>query len=142
MENQNKNETQTIAQPPKAPVLDPAMEAKKWSRRYDIAKSHQLPMFKKWGKWYDDMYAHVHNQTMAPWRSRVYMPIIASKVWDLISRFIQYRPGWDVTVRTLPVNTLSKEQFNAYMKEMGRRVEKVKMKLDFDYDYVPSPCML
>ena len=134
MENKNKNETQTIAQPPKAPVLDPAMEAKKWSRRYDIAKSHQLPMFKKWGKWYDDMYAHVHNQAMAPWRSRVYMPIIASKVWDLISRFIQYRPGWDVTVRTLPVNTLSKEQFNAYMKEMGRRVEKVKMKLDFDYD--------
>lgn len=119
---------------PKERVIDHAMDSKKWSSRYDVAKTHQLPMFKRWAKWYDDMYAHVHNQQMAPWRSKVYMPIIASKVWDLISRFIQYRPGWDVKVRTLPVNTLSNEEFDAYMTEMSKRVEKVKMKLDYDYD--------
>lgn len=109
-------------------------EAIKWSQRFEIAKNYQIPLFQKWAKWYDDMYAHVTNQQLAPWRSKVYMPIIASKVWDLISRFIQYRPGWEVSVRTLPVNTLSKEAFDLYMDEMNRKVEKVKMKLNYDYD--------
>lgn len=135
MENKNKNETQNPAQVNQwQRSNDPRTESAKWSSRYNTAKSHQLPLFKKWSKWYDDMYAHVHNQQMAPWRSRVYMPVIASKVWDLISRFIQYRPGWDVSIRTLPINTFSKEAFDAYMTEMAGKVEKVKMKLDYDYD--------
>lgn len=109
-------------------------EQKKWSDRFEIAKTYQQPLFEKWSKWYDDMYAHVTDQSLAPWRSKVYMPIISSKVWDLISRFIQYRPGWDVEVRTLPVNALSKEAFDLYMDEMNRKVERVKMKLNYDYD--------
>lgn len=115
-------------------TINPEEEAKKWSDRFEVAKTYQLPMFEKWAKWYDDMYAHVNTQLMAAWRSKVFMPIIASKVWDLISRFIQYRPGWDVTIRTLPVNTLSKEAFDLYMDSMNRKVEKVKMKLNYDYD--------
>lgn len=109
-------------------------EAVKWKSRFEIAKTFQQPLFQKWAKWYDDMYAHVTNQQLAPWRSKVYMPIISSKVWDLISRFVQYRPGWEVTVRTLPVNTLSKEAFDLYMDDMNRKIEKVKMKLNYDYD--------
>lgn len=124
---------QKPVEPPKR-TINPEEEQKKWKNRFDIAKSYQLPLFQKWSKWYDDMYAHVTNQQLAPWRSKVYMPIIASKVWDLISRFIQYKPGWDVTVRTLPVNTLSKEQFDLYMEDMNKKVEKVSMKLDYDYD--------
>lgn len=125
--------TQKPVEPPKRSV-NPEEEAKKWVDRFNIAKTYQQPLFEKWSKWYDDMYAHVTNQQLAPWRSKVYMPIIASKVWDLISRFIQYRPGWDVDVRTLPVNTLSKEAFDLYMDEMNRKVERVKMKLNYDYD--------
>lgn len=109
-------------------------ERVKWQQRFEVAKTYQVPLFQKWAKWYDDMYAHVTNQTLAPWRSKVYMPIIASKVWDLISRFIQYRPGWEVSVRTLPVNTLDKDAFNLYMDDMNKKTEKVKMKLDYDYD--------
>lgn len=109
-------------------------EAIKWQQRFEIAKNFQQPLFQKWAKWYDDMYAHVTNQQLAPWRSKVYMPIISSKVWDLISRFVQYRPGWEVTARTLPVNTLSKEAFDLYMDDMNRKIEKVRMKLDYDYD--------
>lgn len=115
-------------------TINPEEEQKKWVDRYEVAKSYQLPLFEKWSKWYDDMYAHVTNQALAPWRSKVYMPIISSKVWDLISRFIQYRPGWDISVRTLPVNTLDKEAFDLYMDDMNKKVEKVKMKLDYDYD--------
>ena len=120
-------------EPPKR-TINTEQEQKKWSDRFEIAKTYQQPLFEKWSKWYDDMYAHVTNQNLAPWRSKVYMPIISSKVWDLISRFIQYRPGWEVDIRTLPVNTLSKEAFDLYMKEMNRRAEVVKMKLNYDYD--------
>lgn len=129
----NSTKEQKPVQPPKR-TINAAMESKKWKERFDIAKSYQLPMFQKWAKWYDDMYAHVNNQSLAPWRSKVYMPIIASKVWDLISRFVQYRPGWEVDVRTLPVNTLDKATFDLYMDDMNRKVERVKMKLDYDYD--------
>ena len=135
--NQPQGGNATKPQPPKPQpkrTIDPVQEATKWKQRFDIAKSYQLPLFQKWAKWYDDMYAHVTNQSLAPWRSKVYMPIIASKVWDLISRFIQYRPGWDVEVRTLPVNTLDKPTFDLYMDDMNRKAEKVKMKLDYDYD--------
>lgn len=128
-----KNTQPKEVEPPKR-TIDEAAESKKWSDRFEIAKTYQLPLFQKWAKWYDDMYAHVSNQNMAPWRSKVYMPIIASKVWDLISRFIQYRPGWEVTVRTLPVNTLDKEAFDLYMDDMNRKTEKVAMKLNYDYD--------
>ena len=107
-------------------------ERVKWQERFNVAKTYQIPLFEKWSKWYDDMYAHVTNQTLAPWRSKVYMPIISSKVWDLISRFIQYRPGWEVSIRTLPVNTLDKAMFDLYMDDMNKKTEKVKMKLDYD----------
>lgn len=112
----------------------PEVESKKWQDRFEVAKTYQIPLFEKWAKWYDDMYAHVTNQSLAPWRSKVYMPIIASKVWDLISRFVQYRPGWDVSVRTLPVNTLDKTAFDLYMDAMNKNTEKIKMKLNYDYD--------
>lgn len=142
MDDKNKNKLPITPtpqlqgqQPPEQPrTVDHVMEAKKWAERYEVAKSNQLPMFKKWAKWYDDMYGHIHDKRMAPWRSKVYMPIIASKVWDLISRFIQYRPGWDVDIRSLPINVFSKEEFDKYMKEMNEKVEKIKMKLDYDYD--------
>lgn len=120
-------------EPPKR-TINPEEEQKKWQGRYQTAFTYQQPLFEKWAKWYDDMYAHISNQNLAPWRSKVYMPILSSKIWDLISRFIQYRPGWEVDVRTLPVNTLSKEAFDLYMDEMSRKVERVKMKLSYDYD--------
>lgn len=129
----NGTKEQKPVEPPKRTV-NPEEEQQKWKERFDIAKTYQQPIFEKWAKWYDDMYAHVTNQNLAPWRSKVYMPIISSKVWDLISRFIQYRPGWDVTARTLPINTLSKEAFDLYMDDMNRKVERVKMKLNYDYD--------
>lgn len=105
-----------------------------WSTRYQTAASYQKTLFYKWSKWYDDMYAHVHNQSMAPWRSKVYMPVISSKVWDLISRFIQYRPGWDVSVREVPKDIDDIEKFEKYVEDVQKKAGKVKAKLEFDYD--------
>lgn len=131
---QPDQKAQPKVEKPQKRAIKPEEEAVKWKQRFDIAKTYQLPLFQKWSKWYDDMYAHITDTTLAPWRSKVYMPIIASKVWDLISRFIQYRPGWDIAIRTLPVNTLSKEAFDAYMADMNAKTERVKMKLNYDYD--------
>lgn len=131
--DKNTTKPSKVEEEPKR-VIDEDVERKKWEDRFQVAKDFQQPLFAKWAKWYDDMYAHITNQALAPWRSKVYMPIISSKVWDLISRFIQYRPGWDITVRTLPVNTLDKEAFDLYMDDMNKKVEKVKMKLAYDYD--------
>lgn len=142
---QNKNDpTASLNQvkpKPNTGVVTPQDEIQRaamWERRFNAARDYQLPMFRKWAKWYEDMYAYVNRQRLAPWRSQVFMPIIASKVWDLISRFIQYRPGWEVSVRTLPTNILSNEAFDKYMKEANEKIEKIKMKLDYDYD---SPLM-
>jgi len=128
----NENKTApTIYQPSQKEIDDAAM----WLKRYEVARDYQLPLFQKWSKWYEDMYAYVNRlKGTAPWRSKVYMPIIASKIWDLIARFIQYRPGFEVAVRSLPVNVLSKEEFDKYMTEMNVKLEKVKMALDFDYE--------
>lgn len=133
--DKNKQQETHVAQ---QPTFEENKRAYMWERRFMAARDYQIPLFKKWSKWYEDMYAYVSRDRMAPWRSKVYMPIIASKVWDLISRFIQYRPGWDVSVRTLPTNILSKEAFDAYMEEANEKIQKVKMKLDYDYD---SPLM-
>jgi len=31
-------------------VIDQAIEAKKWSDRFEVAKTYQLPLFQKWSK--------------------------------------------------------------------------------------------
>lgn len=134
MENKNQFADSHVPPATTVPSQDDIKRAAMWQNRYEAAKNYQLPMFTKWAKWYEDMYAYVNRQRLAPWRSKVYMPIIASKVWDLMSRFIQYRPGWEVSVRTLPTNILSKEAFDKYMTDMNEKIEKVKMKLDYDYE--------
>lgn len=137
---QNKNAQTQSKTPPVAsmPSQEEVQRAYQWQKRFEAARDYQLPMFRKWAKWYEDMYAYVNRNRLAPWRSKVYMPILASKVWDLISRFIQYRPGWEVSVRTLPTNILSTEAFDKYMDEANQKIDKIKMKLDYDYD---SPLM-
>ena len=57
----NKNTQPKNVEPPKR-TIGPALESKKWSDRFEIAKTYQLPLFQKWAKWYDDMYAHVTNR--------------------------------------------------------------------------------
>lgn len=132
----DKTKKETEQTPPTTSVVsaEERERAVKWKKRYEVARNHQLPLFAKWSKWYEDMYAYVNGKNVAPWKSKVYMPIVASKVWDLISRFVQYRPGWEVSVRQLPVNILSKEKFDKYMEEADQKLEKIKLSLDHDYD--------
>ena len=104
-----------------------------WKRRFGDAESQQQQMFKKWGDWYGYMYAAVNTPQMALWRSKAFLPIIASKVWDLVARFIQYKPSWEVKLFNLPVSMPTQELQN-YLATVSQKYDKIKMKLDYDYD--------
>lgn len=104
-----------------------------WKKRFGDAESNQQQMFKKWGDWYGMMYAATNTPQMALWRSKAFLPIIAAKVWDLVSRFIQYKPSWEVKLFNLPVSLPTQELQN-YLASVSQKYDKIKMKLDYDYD--------
>src|ERR1017187_9787301 len=70
-----------------------------WQERYRLAYTNQLPLFKRFADWYDGMYAIVNTKNYSLWRSKVYIPILASKAWTMIAKFIAMRPGFEVRPR-------------------------------------------
>ena len=123
----------TLAEPQGQGAEAEEMRASFWATRYSVAQDIQRPMQQKWGKWYKDMYAQLETSDMAVWRSKVYLPIISSKIWDLIARFIQYKPGWEVSIRSLPM-MMPPDQYEQYISEMNVKYDKVKLKMEYDYD--------
>lgn len=97
-----------------------------WQERYRKASSNQIPMFEKWSEWYKMMYAVLDTKNMAPWRSKIYIPILSTKAWNMIAKFIEQEPGFEVTVR----NEDSEELDTATLERVA---DKVQRKLEFDY---------
>lgn len=107
--------------------------AKLWKQRFIDAEGNQQGNFKKYSDWYGLMYAANNTPKMALWRSKAFLPIIAAKVWDLVSRFVQYRPSWEVKLYNLPISLPTQELQN-YLKNVNQTYDKVKAKMDYDYD--------
>lgn len=95
-----------------------------WQERYDIAVNNQETMFKKFSDWYKLMYATVDDSNIAVWRSKVFIPILAGKAWNLISKFVGLKPGFEVALRNPDAST-------DVQKEMARMMQ---LKLEYDYD--------
>lgn len=112
--------------------------AKIWKQRFADAETNQQGNFKKWNDWYGMMYAATNTPKMALWRSKAFLPIIAGKVWDLVSRFVQYRPSWEVKLYAVPISMPTAE-LQAYLANVNQMYDKVKMKLDYDYDNPVRP---
>lgn len=74
-------------------------DAALWQSRYQIAKSNQTGMFKRFADWFDDFYAVVQTKNYSLWRSKVYIPVLSSKAWALIAKFVALQPGWEVKPR-------------------------------------------
>ena len=104
-----------------------------WSDRLSDAESVQKSYQEKWGEWYKMMYAATETDKMALWKSKAFLPILAGKVWDLVSRFVQYKPSWAVELYNFPIS-MDSEALNAYLDEISTRYDKVKMKMDYDYN--------
>ena len=100
-------------------------ESNKWKQRYDIARNNQQSMFKKFSDWYDLFYATVTTKNISPWRSKIFIPIISSKGWNLISKFVGLKPGFEVSVR-------DGDSDNA--DEVQEKADKMQQKLEYDYD--------
>ncbi len=95
-----------------------------WKERYDIAVNNQESMFKKFSDWYKLMYATVDDSNIAVWRSKVFIPILAGKAWNLISKFVGLKPGFEVALR-------NPDASSDVQKEMARIMQ---LKLEYDYD--------
>lgn len=94
-----------------------------WQNRYSLASGNQAKLFKKFSNWYDSLYAVVGTQP-APWRSKVYLPILARQTWALVAKFLTIKPGFEVRV-------LDEDADEA---ELADRADKAQRKLEFDYE--------
>lgn len=105
-----------------------APRASIWSSRFKEAESNQNELFTKFERFYDIMYAVHSTKNMAPWRSKVYIPILASKAWDIISKFVGVMPGFEVNIRD--ETPITPEE----MEDIRDRQERAEEKLKFDWN--------
>lgn len=95
-----------------------------WETRYSTAAGNQAKMFKRFGNWYDALYATVTTQA-SPWRSKIYVPILARQTWALVSKFLNLKPGFEVRVQEQ--NTFGDE-------DLEGKAQKAQSKLEYDYN--------
>jgi len=94
-----------------------------WQDRYSSAVSNQSKMFKRFSNWYDSLYAVV-GVTPSPWRSKMYVPVLARQTWALVSKFLAIKPGWQVKVNDP----------NIGQNNIEDKAEKAQRKLEYDYE--------
>lgn len=101
-------------------------KATTWQNRYNRAASDQTKMFDKFNEWYKMMYAIRDDRNTAKWRSKVHIPLLSTKAWNMVSKFIQQEPGFEVTVRNEDADDLP-------IDELEKIADKVQRKLEYDY---------
>ena len=94
-----------------------------WENRYSTASGNQAKMFKRFSNWYDALYGVV-GITPSPWRSKIYVPVLARQTWALVSKFLTLKPGFEVRVLE---DTLGDQ-------ELQLKAEKAQKKLEHDYE--------
>jgi hypothetical protein len=105
-------------------ISENTSQSQVWKERYQIAVNNQESMFKKFSDWYKLMYATVDDTNVAVWRSKIFIPVLAGKAWNLIAKFVGLKPGFEVALRNPDASTEA-------LSEMAR---KMQLKLEYDYD--------
>lgn len=98
-------------------------DAGTWQERFDLAYKNQTKIFKKFGEWYEHMYAIKTYKNIGKWRSRAFIPIMSYKAWTIIAKLLAMRPGFAVKIYD-----------KLYSDEDRKRIEKANLKLEHDYD--------
>lgn len=104
-----------------------------WKQRFEDRKQKLQPMFEDARKYYDIMYAVQNTDKISPWKSKVYVPILASKAWDLIARMSDVVPWFNVTVK----NELEIDDNTGNFKVSEQALERqrrIEAKLHYDYN--------
>lgn len=111
----------------------PADRAKKWQTRFEKAETDQRALFKRVSKYYDIMYAVQNTDNMAPWRAKIYVPVLASKAWDLVARFSNITPYFKTMIKSeYKINDKGDIELP---REVINRQSRIDAKLAYDYDY-------
>ncbi len=87
-------------------------------------------MFKRFSNWYDSLYAVV-DVAPSPWRSKMYVPVLARQTWALVSKFLAIKPTFQVKV--------AKPEYSE--EDIDAKAEKARRKLEYDYEnpYMDEP---
>lgn len=101
-----------------------------WQERYRLAYTNQLPLFKRFADWYDGMYTIINSKNYALWRSKVYLPILASRAWNLIAKFIALKPGFEVRPRQANDPDIDLDAAT----DIDDAAYKAQLLLEYDYD--------
>lgn len=107
--------------------------AEVWKTRFDRCESNQEKLFSKVSKFYDIMYAVQSNENVAPWRAKIYVPIMASKAWDLIARLSSVLPYFRTRINDEIIVNQSGDM--EIPKEIRNRQKRLDAKLTYDYEY-------
>lgn len=103
-----------------------------WKQRLENREQALRPMFDDAQKYYDIMYAVQNTTKISPWKSKVYLPILASKAWDLISRMSDVVPFFNITIKN--EIELDDETGNYRIPEVVKqRQKRMEAKLQKDY---------
>lgn len=104
-----------------------------WESRFENRKNKMQRLFEDAQKYYDIMYAVQNTTKISPWKSKVYVPVLASKAWDLISRMSDVVPLFNVTVKNeLEINDET-GQFQV-PEVVNQRQQRIEAKLHYDYN--------
>lgn len=112
--------------------------AAKWKERFSTTENSQQALFTRVSKYYDIMYAIQNTSNIAPWRSKVFIPVLASKAWDLISRLSGVTPLFQTKI-----NELQLEEAGFVVPEpVISRQRRLDAKLLKDYTNSEEPMKL
>lgn len=118
---------------PKASSAAPNKDAAKWKRRFENRKNKLRPIFEAAQKYYDIMYATQNTTKVSPWKSKVYVPILASKAWDLIARMSDVVPWFNVEIK----GELDLDDAGGNFvvpADVDARKKRIEAKLHYDYE--------
>lgn len=104
-----------------------------WQQRFENRKQALTPMFEDTQKYYDIMYAVQNTTKISPWKSKVYVPVLASKAWDLIARMSDVVPLFNVQIK----NELEIDDESGNFKlaqGVEERQRRIEAKLQYDYN--------
>lgn len=112
----------------------PQERAQMWNTRFTRAESNQEVLFKKVSKYYDIMYAVQNTDNIAPWRAKIYVPIMASKAWDLIARLSSVLPYFRTRIQNEMMFDVEKGKI-VIPDEVVNKQQRIDSKLYHDYCY-------
>lgn len=105
-------------------------KAETWKTRFEKAELAQKRLFDRTSKYYDIMYAVQNTTDMAPWRAKVFIPILASKAWDLIARLSGVVPYFQTKVNDIELDENGELKVPDAVKSQQRRLD-AKLRKDY-----------